>query len=56
MIVGVGSDIVEISRVASLHERYGDRFLERVFTEREAAYSLSGARPAARTRPRSGRE
>ncbi len=36
MIAGV--DIIEIARVERVYERYGARFLRRVYTEREAAY------------------
>ena len=35
MIAGVGIDIVSISRIERLIDRYGDRFLGKVFTERE---------------------
>ena len=37
-IIGVGMDATEIERVGGLIARYGDRFLHRVFTEREIAY------------------
>ena len=37
-IIGVGLDATEIERVADLIEHYGDRFLQRVFTEEEIAY------------------
>jgi len=37
-IIGVGLDATEIERVANMIERYGDRFLRRVFTEGEIAY------------------
>lgn len=40
MIIGVGVDIVEIDRVARILEKYGDRFLKRVFTEREVEYAF----------------
>lgn len=40
MIVGVGTDIVDISRIASLHVKYGDRFLSRIFTSAEATYCV----------------
>jgi holo-[acyl-carrier protein] synthase len=43
MIVGTGIDIVEISRVRSMLDRYGDRFVERVFTESESGYAFSSA-------------
>jgi holo-[acyl-carrier protein] synthase len=32
MILGLGSDIVDIRRIERVIERYGDRFLHRVFT------------------------
>src|ERR1700726_349913 len=38
MILGTGIDMVEIERVARSIERYGSRFLERVFTAGEIAY------------------
>lgn len=37
-IIGVGLDATEIERVENMIERYGDRFLQRVFTEGEIAY------------------
>ena len=43
---GIGIDIESIERVGSLLERYGPRFVERVFTAAEAAYCLRRARPA----------
>jgi holo-[acyl-carrier protein] synthase len=38
MLVGTGIDIVEIERIAKSIARYGDRFLEKVFTAGEIAY------------------
>ena len=35
MILGLGSDITDVRRVAKVIERHGDRFLTRVFTENE---------------------
>ena len=35
VILGLGSDVVDIRRVAEVLGRHGDRFLERVFTEEE---------------------
>jgi holo-[acyl-carrier protein] synthase len=35
MILGLGSDICDIRRIEHALERFGDRFLERVFTEAE---------------------
>lgn len=37
MIIGLGSDLCNIERIANSLERYGDRFLHRVFTEKERA-------------------
>ena len=38
MIVGLGVDIAEVPRVREAIERYGERFLRRVFTPAEVAY------------------
>jgi holo-[acyl-carrier protein] synthase len=35
MILGLGSDICDIRRIEQAMERFGTRFLERVFTEEE---------------------
>lgn len=35
MILGVGTDLANIDRIAGVIERHGDRFLNRVFTEIE---------------------
>lgn len=35
MIVGIGSDVVNIDRISSLHMRYGNKFLERIYTTNE---------------------
>jgi holo-[acyl-carrier protein] synthase len=37
-IIGIGLDATEIARVAEMIDRYGDRFIRRVFTEGEIAY------------------
>jgi holo-[acyl-carrier protein] synthase len=39
-IIGLGLDATDIDRVAGTVERYGDRFLRRIFTEGEVAYCL----------------
>ena len=39
MIVGIGSDLTDIRRIAASLERFGDRFTERLFTEVERARS-----------------
>ena len=38
MIYGIGVDLVKVARIERILERFGDRFLDRVFTEREIAY------------------
>ena len=38
MIVGLGVDIVEVSRIEAAIQRYGRHFLERLFTPAEIAY------------------
>ncbi|HEY1807878.1 MAG TPA: holo-ACP synthase [Acidobacteriaceae bacterium] len=38
MLVGTGIDLVEVPRIARSIERFGDRFLRRVFTDAEIAY------------------
>ena len=40
-ILGVGMDIVETKRIADSIERFGDRFLHRVFLDGEIAYAKS---------------
>jgi holo-[acyl-carrier protein] synthase len=40
MILGLGSDIVDIRRIEAAIERHGDRFLQRVFTEIERAKAM----------------
>ncbi|NQV29855.1 MAG: holo-ACP synthase [Candidatus Marinimicrobia bacterium] len=42
---GIGSDIVEVSRISRLRESYGNRFLIRVFTRGEIAYCESKEHP-----------
>jgi len=47
MILGIGSDLTDIRRIESTLNRFGDRFLERCFTEieRRKAQSRSVAGP-----------
>ena len=45
-IVGLGMDATEVARIADTLERYGDRFLRRVFTEEEIAYCMRRKHPA----------
>ena len=41
MIVGLGIDIIEIDRIAKSVEKFGERFLNKIFTETELDYCLS---------------
>jgi len=45
-ILGIGLDATDIPRIAELLERYGDRFLHRVFTPGEIAYCTKRRNPA----------
>lgn len=45
-IVGLGIDATDIPRIRAAIERYGDRFLRRVFTEGEIAYCTRRRDPA----------
>jgi holo-[acyl-carrier protein] synthase len=38
LIVGMGIDIAEVDRVKAAIERHGEKFLKRVYTEREREY------------------
>jgi holo-[acyl-carrier protein] synthase len=38
MLIGSGIDLVEIERIAQSIERYGERFLHRIYTENEISY------------------
>lgn len=38
MVLGVGTDLIEIERVHESIERFGDRFLQRIFTPGEIEY------------------
>lgn len=40
MILGIGSDIVDIRRIETALARHGDRFIERVFTPVERAKAM----------------
>lgn len=46
IIVGIGLDATEIARISEVLTRHGDRFLRRVFTDREVAYCLGHRNPA----------
>jgi len=44
MILGIGSDLIDIRRVEKVVERHGERFLSRIFTEIERAKAERRAR------------
>ena len=45
-VIGIGVDLVECSRIQHSLDRFGERFLHRVFTDGEIAYSKSMKFPA----------
>jgi holo-[acyl-carrier protein] synthase len=47
MIIGIGNDIVDIRRIDATLRRFGDRFVNRIFTDVERAKSVRRASPAA---------
>jgi holo-[acyl-carrier protein] synthase len=44
-IVGLGIDATDIPRLRETYQKYGERFLRRVFTEAEIAYCLKRRDP-----------
>ena len=40
MIIGIGTDIVEVNRIRKSVEQYDERFLNKIFTEVELKYSM----------------
>jgi holo-[acyl-carrier protein] synthase len=46
MILGVGIDIIEVTRIASSYEKFGERFVSRILHVDEIAYCLSHKNPA----------
>src|ERR1700761_2734564 len=47
MIIGLGSDLIDIRRIEKTIERHGERFLDRIFTDLEKAKSDKRAQRAA---------
>jgi holo-[acyl-carrier protein] synthase len=45
-VLGIGVDLVECARIQHSMDRFGDRFLHRVFTDGEIEYSMSMKFPA----------
>jgi holo-[acyl-carrier protein] synthase len=46
MILGIGTDIIEVARIQSSYERFGERFVNRILLPGEIAYCLSHKAPA----------
>ena len=46
MILGIGIDIIEVARVKASHEKFGERFANRILLPDEIAYCLSHKNPA----------
>jgi holo-[acyl-carrier protein] synthase len=44
-IIGLGIDATDIPRIAATMERYGDRFIQRIFTDGEIAYCMRRRHP-----------
>lgn len=45
MIVGIGVDVTSLDRIRELIERHGERFMKRIYTEKERAYCESHKDP-----------
>ncbi len=48
MIIGIGTDLVAVARIAAVHQRQQHRFLARVYTAEEQQYCLAARDPAER--------
>ncbi|MDR2812527.1 MAG: holo-ACP synthase [Puniceicoccales bacterium] len=44
-IISIGHDIVEITRIQSACQKYGDRFLQKIYTPNEIKYCFSKKNP-----------
>ena len=49
MILGIGSDLANIDRIQGTMDRFGDRFIQRIFTPREQAKANTRAHDVAAT-------
>ncbi len=45
MIIGIGVDLCDARRIQASHDKFGARFLDRIYTADEQAQALSAARP-----------
>ena len=46
MILGTGIDLIEVARIASSFEKFGERFVNRILLPDEIAYCLQHRKPA----------
>ena len=46
MILGIGTDIIEVARIQTSYEKFGERFLNRILHPNEISYCLSYKVPA----------
>lgn len=46
MILGVGTDIIEVARIKASFEKFGDRLVKRILRAGEIAYCFSHREPA----------
>jgi holo-[acyl-carrier protein] synthase len=49
MVLGLGTDVVEIARIQSSLDRFGEQFLHRVYTAGEIAYCQARKKTAAQS-------
>lgn len=47
MVLGLGTDLIEIARIEESIERHGERFLHKIFTQSEIAYCLQKKKSSA---------
>lgn len=45
MVLGIGTDLVEVDRLKRAWDRTGERFLEKIFTQKELAYCRAFSDP-----------
>ncbi|GAB6183429.1 holo-ACP synthase [Thermodesulfovibrio hydrogeniphilus] len=45
MIKGIGVDIVSVDRIKAIYEKFGEKFLKKIFTDNEIKYSFSHKNP-----------
>jgi len=43
MVLGIGTDLAEVGRIGKSVERFGERFLARVYTQNERTYAMRKA-------------